>query len=187
MDGIPVSDYDLGSIRRGIAFVSQDAFVFNDTVRNNIIFGRTGITDDELQGLLRAAHIAEEVEALERGLDTMLGERGVTLSGGQRQRISIARALAADPPILILDDALSMVDTRTEELILNRILESRSGKTNLIVSHRVSTIGRADRTLVFDRGRLVEEGDHQTLLGRGGLYSTLYRKQILLSELEEVD
>jgi ATP-binding cassette, subfamily B, multidrug efflux pump len=187
VDGRDIRELPLSLLRGNIGFVTQEVFLFSDTVRNNIIFGRTGITDDELQGLLRAAHIAEEVEALERGLDTMLGERGVTLSGGQRQRISIARALAADPPILILDDALSMVDTRTEELILNRILESRSGKTNLIVSHRVSTIGRADRTLVFDRGRLVEEGDHQTLLGRGGLYSTLYRKQILLRELEAAD
>ncbi|MCJ7685393.1 MAG: ATP-binding cassette domain-containing protein, partial [Desulfobacteraceae bacterium] len=121
---------------------------------------------------------------LERGLDTVLGERGITLSGGQRQRLTIARAIVQPLPLLILDDALSMVDTRTEEEILNRILNLRCNKTNLIVSHRVSTISRADRIVVLDKGELVEEGNHDSLIALGGVYATLYEEQRLVEELE---
>jgi ATP-binding cassette subfamily B multidrug efflux pump len=124
------------------------------------------------------------VTALENGMDTLLGERGITLSGGQRQRLSIARAVIADPPILILDDALSMVDTRTEERILNQILASREGKTNLIVSHRLSTISRADRIVVMDQGEVVEVGSHQSLLEKSLEYARLYEKQLLAQDLE---
>jgi ATP-binding cassette subfamily B protein len=114
----------------------------------------------------------------------MLGERGITLSGGQRQRLTIARALVLDPPVLIMDDALSMVDTRTEERILNRILQIRRNKTNLIVSHRVPTLNRANRILVLDHGELVEEGTHETLLRSGRIYTSLYQRQLLSQELE---
>jgi ATP-binding cassette subfamily B protein len=117
-------------------------------------------------------------------LDTLLGERGITLSGGQRQRLTIARALICDPPILILDDALSMVDTRTEERILNQILEFRKHKTNLIVSHRLSTISRADLIVVLDRGELAEVGDHKALMDMSNEYSRLYKRQLLAQELE---
>jgi ATP-binding cassette subfamily B protein len=174
----------LASLRKWIGFVPQEVFIFSDTIRNNVAFGREGISDQEVDAALHAAGILEEVQAFENGRDTVLGERGITLSGGQRQRLTIARAIVRSYPILILDDALSMVDTRTEELILNRILDQRPDKTTLIVSHRVSTIRRADRILVLDRGELVEEGTHDHLIGLNGTYAALYEEQSLKEELE---
>ncbi len=174
----------LASLRKWIGFVPQEVFIFSDTIRNNVAFGREGISDQEVDAALHAAGILEEVQAFENGRDTVLGERGITLSGGQRQRLTIARAIVRSYPILILDDALSMVDTRTEELILNRILDQRPDKTTLIVSHRVSTIRRADRILVLDRGKLVEEGTHDHLIGLNGTYAALYEEQSLKEELE---
>ena len=184
LDDLDVRDISLKSLRKNIGFITQEAIIFSDTVRNNVIFGRTGVPDERLRVVLETAQIDDEVEDLEQGLDTLLGEKGITLSGGQRQRLTIARALLSDPPILILDDALSMVDTRTEERILNRILATRKGKTTLIVSHRVSTISRADIIVVLERGRVVEAGDHQSLLAMGKEYSNLYKKQLLAQELE---
>jgi len=182
--GCDICKVALRSLRQGIGFVSQEVFIFSDTIRNNVVFGREGIADLEIEAALHAAGILEEVQALENGLDTLLGERGITLSGGQRQRLTIARAIVLSYPILILDDALSMVDTRTEEGILNRILDRRPDKTNLIVSHRVSTIRRTDRILVLDRGELVEEGTHDHLIGLGGNYAALYEEQLRAEELE---
>ena len=130
------------------------------------------------------AQIDDEIQSFNKGLDTLLGEKGITLSGGQRQRLTIARALLSDPPILVLDDALSMVDTRTEERILNQILEFRKNKTNLIVSHRLSTIIRADLIVVLSRGELIEAGDHQTLLNMANEYTRLYERQLLAQELD---
>ncbi len=182
--GCDICRVALRSLRQGIGFVSQEVFIFSDTIRNNVVFGREGISDQEVEAALHAAGILEEVQALENGLDTVLGERGITLSGGQRQRLTIARAIVRSYPVLILDDALSMVDTRTEEVILNRILDRRPDKTNLIVSHRVSTIRRADRILVLDRGELVEEGTHDHLIVLGGTYAALYEEQLLTEELE---
>jgi len=184
VDGRDICKIPLGALRQGIGFVSQEVFIFSDTIRNNVVFGREGIADAEVEAALHAAGILEEVQALEDGIDTLLGERGITLSGGQRQRLTIARAMVRSYPILILDDALSMVDTRTEELILNRILDSRPDKTNLIVSHRVSTIRKADRILVLDRGEVVEEGTHDRLIALGGIYSALYEEQLCKDELE---
>ena len=142
------------------------------------------MTEEKVWRALDVAGIREEMEALDDGLNTLLGERGITLSGGQRQRLTIARAVVGNFPILILDDALSMVDTRTEEGILNRILDLRKNRTNLIVSHRVSTIRRADRIFVLDRGRLKEEGTHESLIERGGIYGALYEEQLLGEALE---
>jgi ATP-binding cassette subfamily B protein len=184
VDGWDVRQIPLQTLRKNIGFVTQEVFIFSDTIRNNVLFGRTGISQDHLTTVLRAAGIIEDIENLEKGLDTFLGERGITLSGGQRQRLTIARALILEPPILILDDALSMVDTRTEEKILNQILTLRQNKTNLIVSHRISTIRRAERIAVLDRGELVELGTHETLLEKGGIYTTLYEKQVIAEELE---
>jgi ATP-binding cassette subfamily B protein len=184
VDGWDVRQIPLQTLRKDIGFVTQEVFIFSDTIRNNVLFGRTGISQDYLTTVLHAAGIIEDIENLEKGLDTFLGERGITLSGGQRQRLTIARALIQDPPILILDDALSMVDTRTEEKILNQILTLRQNKTNLIVSHRISTIRRAERIAVLDRGELVELGTHETLLETGGIYTTLYEKQIIAEALE---
>ncbi len=184
LDRHDIRQIPLKTLRGKIGFVSQEVFLFSDTIRNNVIFGRRGIDDQTLENALRAAGIIEEIQSLERGLDTVLGERGITLSGGQRQRLTIARAIVQPLPILILDAALSMVDTRNEEEILNRILNLRHSKTNLIVSHRVSTISRADRIVVLDKGELVEEGNHESLIALGGVYATLYEEQRLVEELE---
>ncbi len=184
VDGWNVRQIPLQTLRKNIGFVTQEVFIFSDTIRNNILFGRTGVSRDHLETVLRAADIFEDIKNLEKGLDTFLGERGSTLSGGQRQRLTIARALILDPPILILDDALSMVDTRTEERILNQVLSLRRNKTNLIVSHRISTISRAERIAVLERGELVELGTHENLLKKGGIYATLYEKQVIAEELE---
>ena len=188
-DTVFVSGWDirkmpLATLRKKIGFVSQDVFIFSDTVRNNVAFGRDEISDEEVRQALDVAGALEEMESLEHGLNTLLGERGITLSGGQRQRLTIARAIVGNFPILILDDALSMVDTRTEEGILNRILKLRRNRTNVIVSHRVSTIRRADRIFVLDRGHLKEEGDHESLIARGGIYGALYEEQLLGEALE---
>ena len=184
VDGWNVRQIPLQTLRKNIGFVTQEVFIFSDTIRNNVLFGRTGVSQDHLETVLRAADIFEDTKNLEKGLDTFLGERGITLSGGQRQRLTIARALILDPPILILDDALSMVDTRTEERILNQVLSLRQNKTNLIVSHRISTISRAERIAVLEHGELVELGTHENLLKKGGIYTTLYEKQVIAEELE---
>lgn len=184
IDGIDVQDIPLKRLRQSIGFVTQEVIIFSDTIRNNVLFGREGVPEEALVQALKTAEIYEEIMALDRGLDSLLGERGITLSGGQRQRLSIARAILTDPPILILDDALSMVDTRTEERILNQILQLRKGKTNLIVSHRISTISRAEWIGVLVDGELAETGEHQTLLQRGKEYARLYERQRLEQELE---
>jgi ATP-binding cassette subfamily B protein len=184
VDGQDIREISLKTLRENIGFVTQDVFIFSDTLRNNVLFGRPDVPEEDLEAALSAADMFEDIKEFENGLDTLLGERGITLSGGQRQRLTIARALLSDPPILILDDALSMVDTRTEERILNRILGLRRQKTNLIVSHRVSTVSRTDRTVVLEQGEIVEIGNHKSLLKQGGLYALLYEKQILEQELE---
>jgi ATP-binding cassette, subfamily B, multidrug efflux pump len=184
IDGMDVEAIPLKSLRQSIGFVTQEVFIFSDTIRNNVLFAREGVSEEALVKALKTAEIYEEIMALDQGLDALLGERGITLSGGQRQRLSIARAILTNPPILILDDALSMVDTRTEERILNQILASRKGKTNLIVSHRISTISRADVIGVLVDGELVETGEHQTLLEKGKEYARLYERQRLEQELE---
>jgi ATP-binding cassette, subfamily B, multidrug efflux pump len=184
IDGRNIRDIPLTTLRRNMGFVTQEVFVFSDTVRNNVLLGRMGIPEQHVIDALRTAQLLEEVSALDKGIDTLLGERGVTLSGGQRQRLSIARATLTNPPILLLDDALSMVDTRTEEKILNAILDSRKGKTTFIVSHRVSTISRADLIVVFDEGKVIETGTHGTLLAEGKEYARLYQRQLLAQELE---
>jgi ATP-binding cassette subfamily B multidrug efflux pump len=184
IDDVDIREIPLKTLRENIGFVTQESIIFSDTIRNNVVFGREGLTDQDLEWALKIAQFFEDVQSLERGVDTLLGERGITLSGGQRQRLTIARAVITNPPILILDDALSMVDTRTEERILNEILANRQGKTNLVVSHRLSTISRADLIVVLDGGELVELGDHQTLLEKGREYPRLYQRQVLAQELE---
>jgi len=184
IDGIDIQDIPLKSLRQSIGFVTQEVIIFSDTIRNNVLFGREGVSEEALVKALKTAEIHEEIMALEKGLDSLLGERGITLSGGQRQRLSIARAILMEPLILIMDDALSMVDTRTEERILNQILESRKGKTTLIVSHRISTISRAEVIVVLVDGEIAEMGGHQTLLQKGKEYARLYERQQLEQELE---
>lgn len=184
LDGRDVREIPVKTLRGNIGFVTQEPFIFSDTIRNNVIFGRSGVSQEDLESVLHAADIMDEILSLENGLDTVLGERGVTLSGGQRQRLTIARALVSDPSILILDDALSMVDTHTEERILNQVMKIRRNKTSLIVSHRISTISRADRIVVLEQGELVEQGSHDELMALGRVYARLYRRQQLARELE---
>ena len=179
VDGRDIRKLPVTTLRKKIGFVSQDVFIFSDTVFNNVAFGMGDVSDEDVRQALDVAGVREEMEALDDGLNTLLGERGITLSGGQRQRLTIARAVVGNFPILILDDALSMVDTRTEEGILNRILDLRQERTNVIVSHRVSTIRRADRIFVFDHGSLKEEGTHETLIHLKGIYAALYEEQLL--------
>ena len=184
IDGMEIRTIPLRVLRTEIGFVTQETMIFSDTIRGNVLFGRSGFSDEEVLSALKTVQLFEEVQSLEHGIHTLLGERGVSLSGGQRQRLSLARAIIANPPILVLDDALSMVDTRTEERIMNQILASRSGKTTLIVSNRVSTIGRADLVVVMERGVVVEMGTPGSLMESGREYARLYEKQILAEELE---
>ncbi|MDB9822190.1 ABC transporter ATP-binding protein/permease [Deltaproteobacteria bacterium] len=184
IDGRNIRDYPLKTLRENVGFVTQDAIIFSDTIRNNVLFGRGNISDETLLNALKVAGIYDEILSLDKGLDTILGERGVTLSGGQRQRLTIARAIIADPPILMIDDSMSMIDTGTEESILNMLLSLREDKTNLIISHRLSTIRRAGIIAVMDNGELVEMGDHENLLKKGNVFARLYKRQVLAQELE---
>jgi ATP-binding cassette subfamily B multidrug efflux pump len=184
IDGTPLHDIDLITLRRSIGFVTQEAYVFSDTVLNNITFGRQGIEGGIIRNALEVCQLTEEIESFPRGDQSILGEKGITLSGGQRQRLTIARALITNPPILILDDALSQVDTGTEAAILRGILEMRQGRTNIIVSHRLTTIRRTDTIYVLKAGELVERGDHHALLKAGREYARLYERQQLSEELE---
>lgn len=185
VDGVDIRDIPLPVLRRAIGFVPQEPFLFSDTIASNIAFGVDG--EPAVLALSDAAAIArldKDVQAFPKGYETMVGERGITLSGGQKQRTAIARALMVDPPILILDDALSAVDTYTEEEILTRLKAVMERRTALIVSHRISTVRHADQILVLDQGRIVERGTHEHLVQLGGAYADLYRKQLLEEELE---
>jgi ATP-binding cassette subfamily B protein len=184
IDGIPLHDMDLRDLRGSIGFVTQEAHIFSDTLLNNVVFGRRGISEYTINSALEVSQLMVDIDSLPGGIHSFLGEKGITLSGGQRQRLTIARALISNPPILILDDALSQVDTRTEASILNNILQMRQGETNIIVSNRTSTIRRAEVIYVLRTGRLVEVGDHATLLAAGGEYARLYKRQQLAEELE---
>ena len=186
VDGRPVADYPLAMLRRNIGFVPQETFLFSETIREDIAFGREDASDQEVRWAAEAASIAAEIESFPDGYKTLVGERGITLSGGQKQRTAIARALIRNPRILVLDDALSSVDTQTEDKILNHLREVMKGRTTIFISHRVSTVRNADRIAVLDRGRVVELGTHEELLGRNGYYSELYNKQLLEEELAEV-
>lgn len=185
VDDVDVTRTDLKDLRSRIGVVTQEAILFSDTFRNNLLLGRRDVPDETLVDALNTAQLYEELQDLDRGLDTLVGERGLSLSGGQRQRLTIARALVSNRPVLILDDALSMVDTRTESRILNRILARRAGLTTLFVSNRLSTIRRADRIFVLERGRLVEEGNHAGLMEAGGAYAALYTRRSLERQLED--
>jgi ATP-binding cassette subfamily B protein len=186
IDGRPVRDYSLASLRQSIGFVPQETFLFSDRIRENIALGVESATDHEISDAARAANIAVDIEGFPEGYETMVGERGITLSGGQKQRTAIARALIRNPRILILDDALSSVDTQTEDKILNHLRDVMQGRTTIFISHRVSTVRNADRIAVLHSGRIVELGTHDELLAMNGYYSDLYNKQLLEEELAEV-
>ena len=187
IDGIPTTDWDLHALRRTIAVVPQDAQLFSDTVSANLRFGAPDAPPEDLLRAAEISQIAKDVAAFRSGYETVVGERGITLSGGQKGRTALARALLCDPKILILDDALSAVDTQTEEEILDGLRRFMAGRTSIIISHRVSTVKNADEIFVLDKGRLMERGTHDELIARGGYYAELDRMQKLEAELEEMD
>ncbi|HZS98200.1 MAG TPA: ABC transporter ATP-binding protein [Terriglobales bacterium] len=186
IDGHPIRDFPIDFLRRSIGFVPQETFLFSDSVRENIAFGVDDATDEAVRNAAEAANIAPDIEGFPDRYATMVGERGLTLSGGQKQRTAIARAIIRNPRILILDDALSSVDTHTEDKILNHLREIMRGRTTIFISHRVSTVRNADRIAVLHGGRIVELGTHDELIARDGYYTDLYNKQLLEEELAEV-
>jgi ATP-binding cassette, subfamily B, multidrug efflux pump len=190
IDGRPIREFPIDPLRRQIGFVPQETFLFSATIRENIAFGvkeEDGeATLDDIKAAAEAANIAQDIESFPEGYNTTVGERGITLSGGQKQRTAIARAVLRSPRILILDDALSSVDTHTEDKILNHLREIMRGRTTIFISHRVSTVRNADRIAVLHQGRIVELGTHDELISRNGYYTELYNKQLLEEELAEV-
>ncbi|MBZ5654761.1 MAG: ABC transporter ATP-binding protein/permease [Acidobacteriia bacterium] len=186
IDGKPIREFPLETLRRKIGFVPQETFLFSDTIRENIAFGRHDAHLPEVQAAAEGANIAQDIESFPESYNTTVGERGITLSGGQKQRTAIARALLRSPRILILDDALSSVDTHTEDKILNHLREIMLGRTTIFISHRVSTVRNADRIAVLHQGQIVELGSHDELIARNGYYTDLYNKQLLEEELAEV-
>ncbi len=185
IDGVPVRQIPLDTLRRHVGFVPQETFLFSDTVRENIKFGTPEAADAEVERAAEISNILPEIQGFPRAFDTMVGERGLTLSGGQKQRTAISRAVIRDPRILILDDALSSVDTYTEEKILRHLTEVMAGRTTLLISHRVSTIRNADEIAVLHDGEIVERGTHEELLAMNGHYTELYNKQLIEEELEK--
>ena len=186
IDGHPVREFAIESLRRSIGFVPQETFLFSETIRENIAFGKDEATDAEVRAAAEAANIAADIETFPEQYRTVVGERGITLSGGQKQRTAIARAILRNPSILILDDALSSVDTHTEDKILNHLRTVMQGRTTIFISHRVSTVRNADRIAVLHAGRIVELGTHEELIALNGYYTDLYNKQLLEEELAEV-
>ncbi len=184
LDGHDVRRLSLSFLRRSIGVVPQDSFLFSESIAANIGYAHDDTDMDNVRAMARTAHVDADIEAFPRGYDELLGERGVTLSGGQRQRTAIARTLAANPPVLILDDCLSAVDSITEQAILRGLRETLKERTAIIVSHRVAALSLADRILVLDEGRVVETGTHDELVARGGLYAEIHERQKLEAEIE---
>ena len=184
IDGKEISSLNLNDLRNSIGIVPQDAFLFSDTVKNNIKFGKENATHEEVETAAKSAVVHDNIMGFNTQYDTILGERGITLSGGQKQRVSIARAIIKNPEILLFDDCLSAVDTETEEAILNNLQEICKDKTTIIVSHRVSSAKNADRIIILDEGKILEQGSHNQLINLEGYYAALYTKQLSEKELE---
>jgi len=187
IDGHDITDIPVDTLRRSIAYVTQETFLFSDTLWNNIAYGVEGADEEEVLWAAGVAQVDKDIADFPEKYDTVLGERGITLSGGQKQRVSLARAVLRRPSILILDDALSAVDTHTEEEILRRLREVMAARTSILISHRISTVKQADHIIVVDDGRIVESGTHDQLVDAGGSYADLYRKQLLAEELEGME
>jgi len=184
IDGVDIRLVDRSSLRRQIGIVSQETVLFDDLIRNNIAYGRTDATEEQIIEAARAAYAWEFIERLPQGLDTFVGENGLRLSGGQRQRLAIARAILRDPPILILDEATSALDSESEQLVQQALANLMKARTTLVIAHRLSTVQHADRLVVMRRGRIEEIGTHDELLRKGGLYTRLYQTQFQLTGLE---
>ncbi len=183
IDGIKLTEVNLETLRKNMGVVPQDAFLFSDSIKNNIKFGNENASDDEVIQAAKNAVVHDNIMAFKNQYETILGERGITLSGGQKQRVSIARAIISTPEILLLDDCLSAVDTETEEAILNNLKNVCKGKTTIIVSHRISSAKNADRIIILDNGKIIQEGTHNELISQEGYYNELYLKQITEKEL----
>jgi ATP-binding cassette subfamily B protein len=184
LDGRDINTIPIRRVRSSIGYVPQDSFLFSETIRENISFGNPEVDFAQVVKAAKIAQVADDIEEFSDKYDQLIGERGVTLSGGQKQRVAIARALALDPAILILDDALSSVDTHTEDAILQGLRSISKKRTTLIISHRISTVASADFTIVFDDGQIAEHGSHDELLAQGGLYASIYHKQQLEAQIE---
>ena len=185
VDGKDIRDIPLSTLRSAIGFAVQEAFLFSDTIKNNILYGLENGNDDILKKIVSAAELSRDEKDFPHGYDSFVGEKGLTLSGGQKQRVSLARALAINPKILILDDALSAVDSDTENAILKNLDNLTRNMTVIIIAHRISTVQRADKIYVLEKGKIVEEGTHEELLRRKGIYERLYLMQALEKELEK--
>ncbi|MDX1673123.1 MAG: ABC transporter ATP-binding protein, partial [Balneolaceae bacterium] len=186
IDGTKITDIPIQKLRQEIGFVPQDTFLFSDTIGKNIAFGAENASMEEVEKAAEKAQVKDNILDFDKKFETMLGERGVTLSGGQKQRTAIARALIRDPKILILDDSLSAVDTKTEEAILRHLRDEMEGNTTIMISHRISTIKDAEKIYYLEDGTIVESGTHEELLQKKGRYSAMYHKQLLEEELAEL-
>jgi len=184
IDGVSIRKKNLHDLRNAIGVVPQDAFLFSDSIENNIKFGDENANEDAIKNAAKQAYVHQNIMGFKNQYQTVLGERGITLSGGQKQRVSIARALIKNPKILLFDDCLSAVDTETEEAILNNLFEYCKNKTTIIVSHRISSAKNADKIIVLDQGSVIQQGTHNQLLNTEGYYKSLYFEQLSEKEMK---
>jgi subfamily B ATP-binding cassette protein MsbA len=183
VDGVDLAEYTLQSVRNNIALVTQETFLFNDTIRRNIAYGRPDASEEDIMQAAKAAHVDYFVKTLDEGYDTTIGERGVKLSGGQRQRIAIARAILRNAPILVLDEATSALDSESEKLVQDALHNLMEHRTTFVIAHRLSTIKHAHSIIVLDKGEILESGTHDQLLANCGLYQKYYKMQVIDSSM----